>query len=104
VSYRGPALVGGVRVRLHLAGRFEPVSGRYHWAGRTEPSAALVGLLRAGRRDVPVTVGARTARARLGEIDPWGGVRVTGVGEPPYDADGHDADGEAERGGRPDGD
>ena len=41
-------------------------------------------LLRSGRRDVEVRIGERVTRARLTEVDPWGGVRITGVGTPPW--------------------
>ncbi|KKJ93816.1 MULTISPECIES: DUF4873 domain-containing protein [unclassified Micromonospora] len=84
MSYHGPAWVADTAVRLHAAARWEPVDGRYHWAGRIEPDPRMVRLLRSGRRDVPVRVGERVCRARLAEVDPWGGVRITGVGEPPW--------------------
>ncbi|MET7968826.1 DUF4873 domain-containing protein [Micromonospora sp. NPDC005305] len=84
MSWQGPVEVAGTPVRLHASGRWEPVDGRYHWAGRIEPDPRMLRLLRSGRRDVEVRVGERVARGRLAEADPWGGVRVTGVGEPPW--------------------
>jgi len=41
-------------------------------------------LVRSGRREVRLTIGDGSSAARLAEVDPWGGVRVTGVGEPPW--------------------
>ncbi|MFJ1542937.1 DUF4873 domain-containing protein [Micromonospora chalcea] len=84
MTWQGTAEIAGTPVRLHAGGRFEPVDGRYHWAGRVEPEPRLVRLLRSGRRDVEVRIGERVTRARLTEVDPWGGVRITGVGTPPW--------------------
>ena len=95
MTWEGTARIAGTTVRLHGGGRFEPVDGRYHWAGRVEPEPRLVRLLRSGRRDVEVRIGERVptkaraeqARHRLAEVDPWGGVRITGVGTPPWPPD-----------------
>jgi hypothetical protein len=84
VSYHGPARIGDHAVRVRLRGRFEPVDGRYHWGGRIEPDPAVARLVRSGRRNVRLVIGERSAPARLGEVDPWGGVRITGVGAPPW--------------------
>ena len=86
MSYEGPAHVAEVPVTVHLSGRVEPVDGRFHWGGRIEPLDELAALVRAGRRDVSLRIGQRSAPARLAEVDPWGGVRITGVGNPPWDA------------------
>ncbi|MEV4639760.1 DUF4873 domain-containing protein [Actinoplanes sp. NPDC049548] len=87
-EYRGEALIQAgdaeVTVTVRLAVRFEPVEGRYRWAGRAAPDETLSAQLRAGARDVTVRIGEREAAARLGEPDPWGGVRLTGVGRPPW--------------------
>ncbi|MFG3302731.1 DUF4873 domain-containing protein [Micromonospora chersina] len=87
MSWQGTAQIAGTTVRLHAGGRWEPVDGRYHWAGRIEPESRMLRLLRSGRRDVEVRVGERVVRGRLAEADPWGGVRITGVGEPPWPPD-----------------
>ncbi|PWR08206.1 DUF4873 domain-containing protein [Micromonospora acroterricola] len=84
MTYHGPAEVAGTSVRVHLAGRWEPVDGRYHWGGRIEPDARVAGLVRSGRRDVELRIAGRARPARLAEVDPWGGVGVTGVGAPPW--------------------
>jgi Domain of unknown function (DUF4873) len=88
-EYAGPAVieVGERRmpVRVTLSGRFEPVDGRYHWGGRLAPDGDIADLLRSGQRAVTVQIGHRIAvQARLAEIDPWGGIRVTGVSRPPW--------------------
>lgn len=84
MSYHGPAHVAGVPVRVHLSGRWEPVDGRYHWGGRIEPEPEVARLVRSGRRDVDLRIADRPSPARLAEVDPWGGVRITGVGGPPW--------------------
>jgi hypothetical protein len=88
-SFRGPVTVRlGDRpfaLTVRLSGRFEPVDGRYRWAGRAEPHEELLAAFRSGTRDATVLIPGGTATpARLGEPDPWGGLRVSGVGAPPW--------------------
>ena len=72
---------------MRFAGRFEPVDGRYHWGGRIAPHDSLSGSSAAGQRSVTVQIGRNpAAAARLAEVDPWGGIRVVGVGRPPWTA------------------
>ncbi|MET8153967.1 DUF4873 domain-containing protein [Actinoplanes sp. NPDC049668] len=89
-EYRGEATIeaGDVTVTapVRLSVRFEPVEGRYRWAGRAAPDEALTAALRGGTREATVRIGAGRARARLGEPDPWGGIRLTGTGPPPWHA------------------
>jgi hypothetical protein len=89
-EYRGDATIRtgteAVTVAVRLSVRFEPVEGRYRWGGRAAPDETLSERLRDGERDVTVRIGDREAPARLGEPDPWGGVRLTGVGRPPWTA------------------
>jgi hypothetical protein len=97
MAYDGPALLTvGERsctVNLRLAGHVEPVDGRYHWGGRIRPDDDLVRLVQSGQRAVTVQIGQLAAvPARLGEPDPWGGVRIQGIGQPPFDADQDPAD------------
>ena len=97
-GYSGPATltVDGRRVPVHavLDARHEPEDGRLHWFGRlrptpdaptggTENAAGLLGAVRAGA-EVALDAGAGPVTARLGDVDPWGRVRVTGVGGLPY--------------------
>jgi hypothetical protein len=87
-EYDGPArLVVGEReivVHARLSGHFEPLSGRYHWAGRLHPSAELHEVARPNRQARLVTEGGRTADATIREEDPWGGFRISGSGRPPF--------------------
>jgi hypothetical protein len=87
-EYRGEAIVQAgdttVTVAVRLSARFEPVEGRYRWAGRAAPDETLTARLRAGIRVATVRIGDVAAPARLGEPDPWGRIRLTGVGHPPW--------------------
>ncbi|GAB7039255.1 MULTISPECIES: DUF4873 domain-containing protein [Catenuloplanes] len=84
-EYRGPAVVqaGGTAypVEIRLSARFEPVEGRFRWAGRTAPHTALRARLGEARLVLP---GAPAVPVRLSEPDPWGAVRLTGTGRPPW--------------------
>lgn len=72
-------------VTVRLSGRFEPIDGRFHWGGRICPHPEVVALLRTGQRSVRLrAAGAEPVPGRLTELDPWGGVRVVGLGPPPY--------------------
>jgi hypothetical protein len=88
-DYRGPATlqIGGteVPVTVRLSARFEPIEGRFRWAGRTTPDDALRERVNGGLREAVVTLpGGLPTRARLSEPDPWGGVRLSGAGAPPW--------------------
>ncbi|AGL17637.1 DUF4873 domain-containing protein [Actinoplanes sp. N902-109] len=87
-EFRGEAVIDTgddtVTVAVRLSVRFEPVEGRYRWGGRAAPDERLSERLRAGAREVTVRIGGRAAAARLGEPDPWGRVRLTGTGRPPW--------------------
>ena len=98
-GYTGPAVltVDGhdVAVRAVLDARHEPHDGRLHWFGRVtvddaapdhgaSPDPPAV-LSTAGH--VELSTGSGRAEARIGDVDPWGRYRVTGVGAPPYRID-----------------
>jgi cation diffusion facilitator CzcD-associated flavoprotein CzcO len=73
-------------VRVRLAGHLDPIDGHYHWQGTvfssvSQPLSAAA-LKRA--RTATVTIGARSAPARIVEETPWGTHTVAGVGAPPY--------------------
>lgn len=91
-GYQGPAIltVDGrdVPVRVVLDARHEPQDGRLHWFGRlslerdAEPTL-LAALTSSASRLELSTEGGRS-EARIGDQDPWGRYRITGVGRPPY--------------------
>jgi hypothetical protein len=74
-------------VAVRLSAHFEPIEGRYRWAGRTAPDPELVERVRSGVREAAVRLpGGAEVPARLSEPDPWGGIRLSGVGRPPWAA------------------
>jgi hypothetical protein len=84
-DYRGPAsLVVGDRaipVTAVLAGNLNPLDGLFHWYGRVSG----VDLPRPGRTAAALTIGNESRPVRLEEVDPWGNLRVSGAGRPPYE-------------------
>jgi Domain of unknown function (DUF4873) len=87
-GYTGPAVltVDGQELAVHaqLDARHEPQDGRLHWFGRIR--------VEEGHVDIPSgTVELRTdtgrAEGRIGDVDPWGRYRLTGVGAPPFRID-----------------
>jgi hypothetical protein len=90
LEYRGPAtlrLEGGEHfpVEVRLSAQFEPVEGRFRWAGRTGPEASLRERVTAGLREAVLSLReGQEIPVRLSEPDPWGGVRLSGVGAPPW--------------------
>lgn len=96
-GYTGPAVLTvdgrAVPVSVRLDARHEPLDGRLHWFGRLlpEPAADAEPALRAALTTadrVELATGTCRAEARIGDVDPWGRYRVTGVGAPPYPLDG----------------
>jgi hypothetical protein len=88
-EYRGPATLllddGPVAVEIRMSARFEPIEGRFRWAGRTGPDDVLRERVGGGLRQATILVpGARETTVRLSEPDPWGGVRISGAGPPPW--------------------
>jgi len=87
-AYDGPArlVVGEREIAVHarLSGRFEPISGRYQWAGRLHASAELSASARANEAVRLVADDGRAADATIREEDPWGGFRISGSGRPPF--------------------
>jgi hypothetical protein len=72
-------------VRVRLSGRLDPIDGRYHWQGTI--FAALPEEVLTSPRPVTLTIGDRSAEARITERTPQGRYSVTGVGAPPYALD-----------------
>lgn len=80
--------IAGARhpVRVRLTGHLDPIDGRYHWQGTVfaSPSRPLPDEALGLARSVTLTVGRRSATARIVERTPWGTHSVAGVGAPPY--------------------
>ncbi|WP_232660418.1 DUF4873 domain-containing protein [Pseudonocardia sp. TRM90224] len=91
-GYAGPATltVDGrdVPVEALLDARHEPHDGKMHWFGRVTPASGLAADLAAALKASSATVELSTdggrAPAQVGDLDPWGRYRVTGVGPPPF--------------------
>jgi hypothetical protein len=88
-THRGPAFLGSegseIAVEVHLTGHVQPIDGSYRWYGRIAKNPSVTALHQAGRKDVTVRLPGRVAvPALLAESDPWGNIRVTGTGRPPF--------------------
>lgn len=70
------------QVRVRLTGHLDPIDGHYHWQGTVFESLPEETLTQA--RAATLTVGERSAPARIIEQTPWGTHSVAGVGAPPY--------------------
>jgi hypothetical protein len=94
-QYRGPATLrvddADVAVQIRASAHFEPIEGRFRWAGRTNPDDLLRARVGGGLREALLTIPGRSGtRVRLSEPDPWGGVRLSGTGRPPWFPQGRD--------------
>jgi hypothetical protein len=89
-TYDGAATltIAGIEhpVRVRLAGHLDPIDGHYHWQGTVfgSSSGPLPDEALKQARIATLTVGARSAPARVIEKTPWGTHTVAGVGAPPY--------------------
>lgn len=87
-EYDGPArlVVDGREIAVHarLSGHFEPIAGRYRWAGRLHPSDELRAAVRPNTAARLCTTDGHAAEATVREEDPWGGFRIGGSGRPPF--------------------
>jgi cation diffusion facilitator CzcD-associated flavoprotein CzcO len=90
-SYDGAATltIGDAKhpVRVRLSGRLDPNDGRYHWQGTlfgADDAPLPHDALKQARAAATLTVGGRTAAARIMEQTPWGTHAVAGVGAPPF--------------------
>jgi hypothetical protein len=85
-EYAGPAVLAStgeeLAVEVDLRGHFEPLDGRFHWYGRIAADDA-VAQLGAGST-VTLTTPHGSAAGRLSDVDPWGRLRITGTGRPPF--------------------
>jgi hypothetical protein len=69
-------------VRARLAGHLDPIDGKYHWRGTA--SGSLPDTLLQHRSRTSLTIGERTADARITERTTMGNYSVSGVGPPPF--------------------
>ena len=89
-AYDGAATleIAGTRhpVRVRLAGHLDPIDGHYHWQGTVFGSLSqpLPDEALKQAQTATLTVGERSAPARIIETTPWGTHTVAGVGAPPY--------------------
>ncbi|WP_433666059.1 DUF4873 domain-containing protein [Nocardia sp. CA-136227] len=87
-DYSGPALLDApgieVAVRVALTGHLDPTDGQFHWYGRVSADNGAA-LPEPGRGQVFLTVPGRApAPGVLQERDPWGNLRIAGIGAPPF--------------------
>lgn len=80
--YDGPASIGDIAVAVRLRGHFQPIDGRFHWWGRLAADPALDA--HASGSTVTLRTAHGAAEGRLSDIDPWGRLRITGTGKPPF--------------------
>ncbi len=89
-TYDGAATltIAGIHhpVRVRLTGHLDPIDGHYHWQGTifSSPAQPLADEALTQARTATLTVGERSAPARIIEQTPWGTHSVAGVGAPPY--------------------
>jgi cation diffusion facilitator CzcD-associated flavoprotein CzcO len=85
-SYDGPATltIAGTcqEMRVRLIGHIDPIDGQYHWQGTL--FGRLPAELPAPARAVTLTVGERSAAARITEETTQGTHSIAGVGAPPF--------------------
>jgi cation diffusion facilitator CzcD-associated flavoprotein CzcO len=85
-TYGGPATLTladtCLHVRVRLTGHIDPIDGRYHWQGTVFDH--LPPDLLASARSVNLSVGKRSASARITEETPQGTHSIVGVGAPPF--------------------
>ena len=89
-TYDGAAMltIAGAQhpVRVRLTGHVDPIDGHYHWQGTvfSPPSKPPLDEAVKRSRTATLTVGERSAQARITEQTPWGTHSVAGMGAPPY--------------------
>jgi uncharacterized protein DUF4873 len=71
-------------LHLRLTGHFDPLDGHYHWQGTILEQCTGVERL---PQPATVTIGNRSAAARITERTSQGGYSVVGVGAPPFALD-----------------
>jgi hypothetical protein len=82
-EYVGPARIGRAEVAVQLRGGFQPIDGRFHWWGRIGRDDRLDEEQTSGSTVTLVTPHGE-AEGRLSDVDPWGRLRISGTGKPPF--------------------
>ncbi|WP_245717149.1 DUF4873 domain-containing protein [Nocardia jejuensis] len=87
-EFSGPGLLDApgaeIPVTVALNGYLDPIDGNFHWHGRLS-AADGIELPDPGRGQVFLTLpGGTPTPATLQERDPWGNLRIVGVGTPPF--------------------
>ena len=82
-QYDGPATIADTEVEVLLRGHFEPIDGRFHWWGRIAANERLDAEQTSGATVTLVTPHGK-ADGRLSDVDPWGRLRISGTGRPPF--------------------
>lgn len=81
-QYDGPVTLVAdattIETTATLRGHFEPIDGRFHWYGRLAAPGLDSGTT------VTLTTPHGSATGRLSDVDPWGRLRIAGVGRPPF--------------------
>jgi hypothetical protein len=82
-QYAGPATIADTEVEVLLRGHFEPIDGRFHWWGRIAANDKIDAEQKSGATVTLVTPHGK-ADGRLSDLDPWGRLRISGTGRPPF--------------------
>jgi hypothetical protein len=90
-SYTGPAtiIIDGhepAQAQVELSGHFDPLAGRYVWAGRIRGLAQVLpaeAAISAGTR-ATITTSHGSGDGELSAVDLFGGFTIAGVTAPPF--------------------
>lgn len=71
-----------IAVEVTLRGAFQPLDGHFHWYGRVATSPEVDEL--GSGSQVLLRTEHGVAEGRLSDVDPWGRLRISGTGTPPF--------------------
>ncbi|WP_433871492.1 DUF4873 domain-containing protein [Saccharopolyspora sp. CA-218241] len=96
-DYRGAATLLGadreVAVEVVLRGHFQPIDGRFHWYGRIAAHPEVREIADGRAKAVVLRTPQGEAVGKLSDPDPWGRLRITGTGRPPFEVEGFEVEG-----------